>query len=165
LFYGIGLWAFSAVRIVVSLFYALQDTRTPVKTAVVSITANIVLSLVLMGRLRHGGLALATSLASMVNLALLCVYLRRRLGTMKSTGMGRSLVRTTVCSLLMGLVVAAAARYLIPAPDAAFGRLLFGVAAAIFAGVATYLLLAWRLKSPELRDVLKIRSKRGKDSG
>jgi len=31
--------------------------------------------------------------------------------------------------------------------------------------VATYLLLAWRLKSPELRDVLKIRSKRGKDSG
>jgi len=165
LFYGVGLWAFSAVRIVVSLFYALQDTRTPVKTAVVSIAANIVLSLVLMGRLRHGGLALATSLASMVNLALLCVYLRRRLGTLKSTGMGRSLVRTTVCSLLMGLVVAAAARYLIPAPDAASGRLLFGVAAAIFAGVATYLLLAWRLKSPELRDVLKIRSKRGKESG
>ncbi len=68
LYYSIGLWAFSAVRIVVSTFYALQDTRTPVITGAVSVCANIVLGIILMGPMGHGGLALSTSLASMLNL-------------------------------------------------------------------------------------------------
>ena len=37
LYYAVGLWAFSGVRIVVSAFYALQDTKTPVKIAVISL--------------------------------------------------------------------------------------------------------------------------------
>ena len=63
LYYGIGLWAFSAVRIVVALFYALQDTRTPVKMAAISIIVNIILGIVLMWPLRHGGLALVHAIA------------------------------------------------------------------------------------------------------
>jgi len=55
LYYGIGLWAFSAVRIVVSTFYALQDTKTPVRMAVVSVIANIVLGVLLMGPLGPWG--------------------------------------------------------------------------------------------------------------
>ena len=68
LYYALGLWAFSAVRIVVSTFYAMQDTRTPVKCATVAIAANILFGMALMGPMKHCGLALATSLASMVNL-------------------------------------------------------------------------------------------------
>jgi len=78
LYYSIGLWAFSAVRIVVSTFYALQDTRTPVRAAVVSVCANIMLGVILMGPMGHGGLALSTSLASMLNLGLLVRALRRQ---------------------------------------------------------------------------------------
>ena len=53
LYYAIGLWAFSGVRIVVSAFYALQDTRTPVRMAVISVVAKIILSVILMQWLAH----------------------------------------------------------------------------------------------------------------
>ena len=36
-FYSVGLWAFSGIRVMVSAFYALQDTRTPVKIAVATV--------------------------------------------------------------------------------------------------------------------------------
>jgi len=64
LFYSLGLWAFAALRVFVIAFYSLQDTKTPVKVAAVAMLANIGLSLALMGPLKHGGLALALSLAS-----------------------------------------------------------------------------------------------------
>jgi len=78
--YAVGLWAFAGVRIVVSAFYSLQDTRTPVLVAAVVLGANIALSLLLMGPLRHAGLALATALSAILNMGLLVVFLARRLG-------------------------------------------------------------------------------------
>lgn len=80
LYYSLGLWAFAGVRIAVPVFYALQDTRTPVRIAVISLMVNIVMSLILMWPLAHGGLALATALASMTNLSLLIWALRKKIG-------------------------------------------------------------------------------------
>src|SRR3989442_381861 len=62
--YAVGLWAFAGVRIVVSAFYSLQDTRTPVLVAAVALAANIALSLLLIGPIRHTGLELATALSA-----------------------------------------------------------------------------------------------------
>ncbi len=80
LYYGVGLWAFSAVRIVLNTFYALQETWTPVRIGCIAIAVNILLCSILMGPMRHNGLALALTLSSMVNLILLTVALRKRLG-------------------------------------------------------------------------------------
>ncbi len=78
--YSIGLWAFAGVRVVVQAFYAAQDTRTPVRAAVAAMLVNILLSLALMGPLRHAGLALAASIASMINFLWLLSLLHRRQG-------------------------------------------------------------------------------------
>src|ERR1044071_3274733 len=43
-FFAIGLSAFSMVKIIVPAFYALQDTRTPVKIAFIAMLVNIVLN-------------------------------------------------------------------------------------------------------------------------
>lgn len=102
IFYSAGLWAFSAVRVVVSTFYSLQDTVTPVKMASISIIANILLSLLLMGPLSHGGLALATSLASMLNFCLLVWVLRRRLGELNGKTIIESVAKSVICALVMG---------------------------------------------------------------
>jgi putative peptidoglycan lipid II flippase len=80
LYYAVGLWAFAGVRVVVPAFYSMQDTRTPVKIGVLAMLANIGLNLILMVPLRHGGLALAASLASALNLILLLWVLRKRIG-------------------------------------------------------------------------------------
>lgn len=71
LYYSVGLWSYASVRVVTQAFYSLQDTRTPMRAAGISVTASIVLSLLLMPFLQHRGLALSTSLGSMTNLSFL----------------------------------------------------------------------------------------------
>lgn len=106
-FYAVGLWAFSGIRVMVSGFYALQDTKTPVKIAVVAVAANLVLSLCLafMTPLRHGGLALALSVASSLQFCLLVFFLKRkaRLSDLRSVMI--SALKYTFAAVVMGLVV------------------------------------------------------------
>ena len=117
LYYSMGLWAFSAVRIVAVTFFALQDTRTPVRMAGISILANIALGVVLMKPLAHGGLALATSLASMLNLVLLIGALRTRLGSLGWKSIALSVCRSLVCSIVMGIGVQMAVLFMVPNID------------------------------------------------
>ncbi|MBF0622344.1 MAG: murein biosynthesis integral membrane protein MurJ [Magnetococcales bacterium] len=78
--YGSGLLAFSAVKIITPAFYALKDTKTPVRIAITCLIFNMVMNVILMFPLKHVGLALATSLASYLNTVLLLVYLKRKTG-------------------------------------------------------------------------------------
>ena len=156
LYYAVGLWAFSAVRIVVSTFYALQDTKTPVQTAALSVGANIVLGILLMGPLGHGGLALATSLASMLNLVLLVRALRPQLGRLGWRPVAGSVLKTCLCSGAMGAVVWLVARMIIPPAGSGLARLLGGLAASIGAGMMVYGILAIVLKIPELKKVMEL---------
>ena len=155
LYYALGLWAFSAVRIVVSTFYAMQDTRTPVKTATVSIAANILLGIALMGPMKHCGLALATSLASMVNLVLLVAVLRKKLGVIRWRLIFSSCLKTLAASGIMALAVSVVCRLLIP-PETGLGRLrlLMGIGAGIFGGGFIFFASAWMMKLPECQKVM-----------
>ncbi|WP_340116447.1 murein biosynthesis integral membrane protein MurJ [Pelagibius sp. 7325] len=72
-----GLPAFVLVKILQPAFYAREDTVTPFRYSVVSVLANIALSLFLFWQLRHVGIALATTLAAWLNAVLLALSLRR----------------------------------------------------------------------------------------
>jgi putative peptidoglycan lipid II flippase len=154
LYYSIGLWAFSAVRIVTATFFAMRDTRTPVKMAVISISANIVLGVILMRPLSHSGLALATSIASIVNLGLLMRALRTKLGSLGWRSIARSFGRTLLCSLGMGITVWATARFIVPTESRTLAGLLGGVTGSIAAGLIIYGAISFLVKSPELSSVL-----------
>jgi putative peptidoglycan lipid II flippase len=159
LYYGIGLWAFSAVRIVVSTFYALQDTKTPVRTAVISVGANIILGIILMGPLGHGGLALATSLASMLNLGLLVRALKAKVGGLDWKSMTQSVGKTVICSAIMGSVVWATGMFIIPYEGGSTASLFFGLMGSILTGLVLYGFFSFLLKSPELKNVLAMARK------
>jgi len=105
LWFTIGLWAVAGVRVVVNVFYALQDVWTPVKVAMLSIICNLVLCLVLMKPMKHGGLALAVSLSSMINLITLLLILRMRLGKLGLKKVMFSLVKILFSSVVMGTTV------------------------------------------------------------
>ena len=153
LYYGIGLWAFSCVRIVVSTFYALQDTRTPVRMAVISIIANIVLGIILMGPLAHGGLALATSLASMLNLGLLVRALKMKLGPLGLRNIAESACKSVLCAAIMGAVVMVVSIFMIPSADGSLHGLFFGVMGTIIIGFLFYGSFSFLIKSPEMQKV------------
>ena len=80
LYYSLGLSFVAMTRVLAPAFYALKDTRTPVWTAFIAFLLNVVFSLLLMGPLLHGGLALATTLSALANMLLLLWFLRRKIG-------------------------------------------------------------------------------------
>jgi putative peptidoglycan lipid II flippase len=104
-FYSFGLVAYSGIKILVSCFYSLHDTMTPVKTAAISLAVNVALNLILMWPMKLGGLALATSISAALNFFLLFFALRRRIGGLD----GRRLIDTFARGLLASIAAASAA--------------------------------------------------------
>ncbi len=76
--YAAGLPSFLLVKIFASVFFAAQDTRTPVRVAIVAVIVNLVFNLILMQFFAHVGLAMATSISGWVNAAMLGILLHRR---------------------------------------------------------------------------------------
>ncbi|MFI5395116.1 MAG: murein biosynthesis integral membrane protein MurJ [Candidatus Binatia bacterium] len=178
--FAVGLWPVSMVRLVVPAFYAMEDTRTPVITAAWAFVANCCFSLLLMGPvratgesrladtiaaisqmasvadLRHAGLALATSLAATVNLLLLGLAIRRRLGALGGSEILLSLLRSVAASLAM----IPAVRYVAGLTDwSQRGALLVhaGVLAlALIVGVAVFATVALALGGDEVRTLTRM---------
>jgi len=108
LWYAAGLVGHCVVEIVSRAFYALHDTRTPVAVGVAAMTLNIIFSLLFsswfaaMGRMPHGGLALANTLATALEMVGLLVLMRRRLDGLQGSEILRSTGAALVASLVMG---------------------------------------------------------------
>lgn len=153
LYYALGLWAVAGVRVTVPVFYALHDTKTPVRVGAVTVLATMLFSVLLMHPLAHGGLALALTLASSGNLLLLLILLRRKIGLLGMWSVARSLVKVVLASLGMGVFCFLAGLqidWLMPGNLAARILSLGGV---IGGGVAVYLGLAFLLRCPELESL------------
>jgi putative peptidoglycan lipid II flippase len=147
--------------VVISTFYALSDTTTPVKIATAAIVANIVFGLVLMWPLAHGGLALATSLASILNLGMLTYAIRSRLGALGWRSICYSVLRSFFCTVLMGISVWGLSCMIIP-DQGTFWERLTGISASVVFGCVIYILLSFLVKSTELEYIfLTFRKKRG----
>ena len=101
-FYALGLVAHSVVEIVVRAFYALHDTLTPVLVGVGAMALNILLSLLWIGWLGYGGLALANSVATGIEMVVLVWLLGRRLGRVDLAALGSSLLRSGLAAAGMG---------------------------------------------------------------
>lgn len=134
-FYAAGLLAFSGVKLFVSAFYAVGDTKTPVKLAIISMLINIALNIILMGPLEAGGLALATALASWINLLGLGYLLSKRFGNIDGITIFKSFLATTLISLAMAAAIALAW-----GPVFAGGFTAGGLAIIIILAVAVYLI-------------------------
>jgi putative peptidoglycan lipid II flippase len=114
--YGVGLLGQATVKLFASGFYALHDTRTPVRIGILSLVVSGVLSWVLMRRFGPAGIALGSSIGGMLNMVLQLRGLDRRVGTVLGPAHWRTL----------GFVVAA------------------GLVAAAFAIGADHFVAAWR---------------------
>lgn len=154
-YYAIGLWAFATVRIVAAGFFALQDTRTPLLAALASIGVNLVLGMALMKSMAQNGLALATSVASMVNLAILVFGINARLEGLPWRRLLPAIVRTMCISALMGLFVWALAAAILPVSSPSIFLKAAGLLTVVAAGAVVYLGLSWLLDSRELAGLLE----------
>lgn len=157
LFYSLGLWAFSGIRVLVSAFYALQDAKTPVKVAAVALGANLIFSLLFMGPLEHGGLALALSLASTLQFCLLVFFLKKRMDILELKPILISTGKCILGSIVMGLGILYATQGLgLLDPEAGLKNLVPNLAGLILFGIFLYFVATWILGCRELRSILAV---------
>ncbi|OPY63410.1 MAG: putative peptidoglycan biosynthesis protein MurJ [Pelotomaculum sp. PtaU1.Bin065] len=152
-FYSFGLIGQAGEFILTRGFFSLQDTRTPMILSAVAVLVNLGFSLALIGSLQHGGLALANSIAALVNMILLTFFLNRRLGGMWTPEMWRFILYVILASLAMGGAVEAMTRWIgLPALSGTFA-LAGQVALVAAAGLAVYLAALTVLRIEETRQL------------
>jgi putative peptidoglycan lipid II flippase len=154
--YAPGLLFVGVSRVVVPTFYAMQDTRTPVWISFWTLLANAGLGLLLMGPLRHTGLALALTLSSVFNALVLIWALRRKIGRLGLASVGTSFLRLLPLTALMAAVVWGILGY--GEWSAAGGRWLKGMVlgGALLAGVAVYAGGCLLLRIPEATEAASL---------
>ncbi|MBI4115866.1 MAG: murein biosynthesis integral membrane protein MurJ [Candidatus Omnitrophica bacterium] len=163
--YTIGLFAFSGQKLIVTGFYSMQDTKTPMKTGVLALVLNLILNLILMRPLREGGLALATSISGIFNFLFLVYLFQKKIGDFPIREIITSALRLLAASLIMGIF----SWYL-------FGvihnmtnggdtfRLLIGVFGSVTLSVLLYLGLCFLFRVPEMHEAIRwFRQSRGVD--
>ncbi len=157
IFYCIGLFAYSSVRLTASTFYSMGDTRTPVKTSAVAVAVNIILNLLLMHPLGFRGLALAASVAAMTNLFLLLVILDKRIGPLDRKGIAAAFLKILSTAALMGLTLWAYLRYFgLNLEVAGLGEKIVSLLIILALGLVSYLVLSYMLRLSELARLLQL---------
>jgi putative peptidoglycan lipid II flippase len=104
--YAVGIWAVGGIRITAPTFYSMQDTKTPVIIAFLAFIINAIIGYLLgfTFGLRHTGLALASSISSMFNFAVLFIILNKRVGKIDINEAIILCIKIAVASILMGLL-------------------------------------------------------------
>lgn len=153
-YYSLGLSFVALTRVLAPAFYALKDTRTPVWTAFIAFLLNFAFSLALMGPLKHGGLALATTISACCNMLLLLWFMRRKIGQFG----GRRIVISAMKSLAAALPMVVSVFYACRLADWSLTghKMLKGavLGGAIMSGLAVYGLCARLLRSEEVLEAL-----------
>jgi len=152
--YALGLWAFATIRVIVAAFYSLQDSKWPMKAAIITLIVNVVASIALMFPLKHNGLALANSLASMVNVIILSIVLKKKIGAFLDRSFYISTIKIIISSLVMwGSILLV--DFVIPwnTNGQTKARLTYLIVA-VMTGAIIYFACAYLLKSPEIHSIV-----------
>jgi putative peptidoglycan lipid II flippase len=162
-----GLPAYVLVKVLTPGFYSRQDTATPVKTAAVTLIANVGLNFALIPPFGIAGLAAAIAICSWLNCLMLYVILHRR-GHFRIEGW----LASRIARQLASGAAMAAVLWLVKGQLGSFfagsvGHRLAGVGALIASGMMVYFPLVWMIGGmgkEEVQALLRRRGKRGSDS-
>ncbi|WP_027417771.1 murein biosynthesis integral membrane protein MurJ [Aneurinibacillus terranovensis] len=100
-----GLFFLAARDLLTRAFYAMEKTKITVIAAIAGIISNILASVVLIPFLGHGGIALGTSVGSLVNMLWLAYYLRKDIGAFIGQPFWITAGKTIAASCIMGVVL------------------------------------------------------------
>jgi putative peptidoglycan lipid II flippase len=99
-----GLVAFSTVNILARAFFALGDTKTPMKISLACLTLNLLLAAALVVPFRQGGLGIANTLTSIANVGLLFFALRKKLGKLEMESLRATFLPLAIAGVIAGIV-------------------------------------------------------------
>jgi len=166
LWYSIGLVGHSLVEILSRAFYALHDTKTPVIVGSLVMGLNVLLSLTLPGMFENwgwipvGGLALANTIATSLEMVALIILMKRRLEGIRGKFLMSGALKSAVSAFLMSLAIILWGNYALQI------SILFSTLIGIGLGLIVYGSCMVLLKVPEVKIIIEMvssRLRRGKD--
>lgn len=162
MYYSIGLIGFGLRDILGKIFYSLEDTKTPMLNAAISMVINILLNIVLVKSMGHGGLALATSLSALICILLLFISLKNKIGNFNQSEIINTGIKSVFASVIMGVVI----KYFYSRSYGVLGTGLFydvlNLTISIIIGILLYLILVISLNINEVSSLINFIKKKFK---
>lgn len=163
-YYALGLLAYSAVKVVAPVFYALKLTRVPMLATLLAVGVSVLWCVALHPIYGYRALALSTSITATVNLAVLLVSFSRRYGGLWQSHVLLSLARITVAATCAGLVMWTVLSSLLGTQTAALsvplGRTLGCLSLALVSGGTSYAVLCALMGVREVQEVGQVAGRR-----
>lgn len=158
--YALGLWAFSILRVFISSFFALKDSKWPLKAAVITLIVNVVASVALMIPLKHNGIALGLSISAIVQVMILALVLKRKIGAFLDRDFYSFLAKVIISSLVMLAALMLVDFFLPWDINAGFTLKFSYLLISVVAGATTFFISSYILKSPEIYSLINLIKKR-----
>ena len=156
-FYSIGILAYGLKELLAKSFYSLQDTKTPVRNATISVVINIVFSIILVNIMGIGGLALASSISATVTTMLLLISLRKKIGKIGFSYILKTFIKGAIASIVMYIIMRIAYNYIFiyGSRFALESRkfIAFDCFISVILGMSTYLIVVLALKVKEVKEI------------
>jgi putative peptidoglycan lipid II flippase len=155
LWYGIGLVGHAMVEILARAFYALHDTKTPVLIGIAAMSINIILSYVFSalfknwGLMPHGGLALANTVATSLEMIGLILIMRVRIKGLNGNQIWKSVLKAAGAGLIMAGAIHG---WMILSDQSSAWIIAIG---GVSIGVIVYITALGIFKTPEIRQVFQ----------
>ena len=150
-FFTLSLFAQAAIPLFARMFFARHDSKTPFLIGLVSVVFNIILSYYLSINMGVAGLALAFSIASILNFILLWIFLRMKIGPMDEVRILVSTIKFSSAAIACGIMVQSM-KYIVGSVvdmTRLWGILSQGIVAGL-SGLLMYVMFCWIFKSEEL---------------
>ena len=135
-YYSVGIVAVGIRDITSRAFYSLQDTKTPVKNAVIAVFINMICSIILVKVLGIGGLALSSSIASILGALLLILDLRKKIGNLGLKSSILTFIKCSIASIIMGILVINSYNIVLN-----FSTEIIALIISVFIGIFTYYIM------------------------
>ncbi len=150
-FFALSLFAQASIPLLTRMFYARQDSATPFYIGLVTVGINVGLAIFLAPSLGVSGLALAFSLANIINFILLWLWLSSKVGSLDIANIVNSVLKFTASAVMAGATVQIVKVAVWPFIDMSkFSGVFIQLAASLGLGGAVYLGVCYLLKSEEL---------------
>jgi putative peptidoglycan lipid II flippase len=150
-FFSLSLFAQATIPLLIRVFYAREDSKTPFIIGLLCVAANVFLAFYFSARLGVGGLALSFSLANIFNFVLLWLLLHLSVGDLDENRIFISVLKFSLAAIACGFVAQQMKDIVWPFIDMTkfWGVLVQGSAAGL-SGLLVYALFCWLLKSEEM---------------
>jgi putative peptidoglycan lipid II flippase len=154
--FAVGLPGHVLVKAFSPIFFAREDTATPMYAALAGFAVALVGSLLLLPSLGHVGIAIATGVSGWVAAGMLAAIIARRIGFSLDRNARHRLPRIAIAALVMGVAIEALQTALTPwlGGPSALARIV-GLGVLISAGLAVYSVLLHLLGVARLRDLVR----------